>query len=80
MAETSIDRLTLDIVVNNENATRRINNITKAIEKLNTAMGKSGNIDKVLDKINNISPTSTGGGKTSNSGTNKTSKNIFDIA
>lgn len=76
MAETSIDRLTLDIVVNNENATRRINNITKAIEKLNTAMGKSGNIDKVLDKINNISPTSTGGGKTSNGGTNKTSKNI----
>ena len=30
-------------------------NITKAIEKLNTTMGKSGNIDKVLDKINNVS-------------------------
>ena len=75
MAETSIDKLTLDIVVNNDNATRRINNITKAIEKLNTAMGKSGNIDKVLDKINNVSPTSTGGGRASNGGTNK-SKNL----
>lgn len=78
MAETSIDRLTLDIVVNNENATRRINNITKAIEKLNTAMGKSGNIDKVLDKINNVSPTSTQGGRTSKGGTNKKDNvNIF---
>lgn len=78
MAETSIDRLTLDIVVNNENATRRINNITKAIEKLNTAMGKSGNIEKVLDKINNVSPTSTRGGSTSNGGTNKKDNvNIF---
>lgn len=78
MAETSIDRLTLDIVVNNENATRRINNITKAIEKLNTAMGKSGNIDKVLDKINNVSPTSTRGGSTSKGGTNKKDNvNIF---
>ena len=76
MAETSIDRLTLDIVVNNDNATRRINNITKAIEKLNTAMGKSGNIEKVLDKINDVSPTSTGGGRTSKGGTNKTSKNL----
>ena len=71
MAEASIDRLTLDIVVNNENATRRINAVTKAIEKLNTAMGKSGNIDKVLGKINNVSPTSTRGGKTSKSGSNK---------
>lgn len=71
MDETSIDRLTLDIVVNNENAARRINNITKAIEKLNTAMGKSGNIDKVLDKINNVSPTSTRGGSTSGGGTKK---------
>ena len=78
MAETSIDRLTLDIVVNNENASRRINNITKAIEKLNTAMGKSGNIDKVLDKINNVSPTSTRGGRTSKGGTNKKDNvNIF---
>lgn len=76
MAETSIDRLTLDIVVNNDNATRRINNITKAIEKLNTAMGKSGNIDKVLDKINNVSPTSTRGGSTSKGGSNKTNKNL----
>lgn len=78
MAETSIDRLTLDIVVNNENATRRINNITKAIEKLNTAMGKSGNIDKVLDKINNVSPTSTRGGSTSGGGSKrKDNVNIF---
>lgn len=78
MAETSIDRLTLDIVVNNENAARRINNITKAIEKLNTAMGKSGNIDKVLDKINNVSPTSTRGGSTSKGGSKrKDNVNIF---
>lgn len=76
MAETSIDKLTLDIVVNNDNATRRINNITKAIEKLNTAMGKSSDIDKVLDKINNVSPTSTRGGSTSGGGSNKTSKNL----
>lgn len=80
MAETSIDRLTLDIVVNNDNATRRINNITKAIEKLNTAMGKSGNIDKVLEKINNVSPTSTRGGSTSKGGSNKTEKNIGLLA
>ena len=78
MAETSIDRLTLDIVVNNENAARRINNITKAIEKLNTAMGKSGNIDKVLDKINNVSPTSARGGSTSKGGSKrKDNVNIF---
>lgn len=78
MDGTSIDRLTLDIVVNNDNATRRINNITKAIEKLNTAMGKSGNIDKVLDKINNVSPTSTRGGSTSGGGSKrKDNVNIF---
>lgn len=76
MDGTSIDKLTLDIVVNNDNATRRINNITKAIEKLNNAMNKSGNIDKVLDKINNVSPTSTRGGSTSGGGSNKTNKNL----
>jgi hypothetical protein len=75
MAEASIDRLTLDIVVNNDNATRRINAVTKAIEKLNTAMGKSSNIDKVLDKINNVSPTSTRGGSTSKGGSTK-NKNV----
>lgn len=77
MAETSIDKLTLDIVVNNDNATRRINAITKAIDKLNTAMGKSGNIEKVLDKINNVSPSSTRGGRTSKGGSNK--KNDLNI-
>lgn len=75
MAEASIDRLTLDIVVNNDNATRRINAVTKAIEKLNTAMGKSNNIDKVLDKINNVSPTSSRGGSTSKGGSTK-NKNV----
>ena len=70
MAE-SLDTLTLDIVVNNDNAARRINNITKAIEKLNTALSKSGNIDKVLDGLNNVSPTSTRGGKGSKGGSNK---------
>ena len=78
MAETSIDKLTLDIVVNNDNAARRINAITKAIDKLNTAMGKSGNIDKVLDKINNVSPTSARGGSTSKGGSKrKDNVNIF---
>jgi hypothetical protein len=71
MAEASIDKLTLDIVVNNDNAARRINNITKAIEKLNTAVSKSGNIDKVIDGLNNVSPTSTRGGKNSKGGSNK---------
>ena len=75
MAEASIDRLELDIVVNNDNAARRINAVTKAIEKLNTAMGKSSNIDKVLDKINNVSPTSTRGGSTSKGGSTK-NKNV----
>ena len=79
MAETSIDRLTLDIVVNNDNATRRINNVTKAIEKLNTAMGKSGNIDKVLDKINNVSPTSTRGGSTSKGGSKRKSLHFVKL-
>lgn len=74
MAE--IDKLTLDITVNNDKATRRINAITKAVEKLNTALSKSGNFDKVFDKINNASPSSAGGGRTSKGGSSKTSKNL----
>lgn len=74
MAE--IDKLTLDITVNNNKATRRINAITKAVEKLNTALSKSGNFDKVFDKINNASPSSAGGGRTSKGGSSKTSKNL----
>ena len=74
MADTSIDRLTLDIVVNNDNATRRINSVTKAIEKLNTAVSKSGNLDKVLGTLNNVSPITVssggGGGGTSNKNKN----------
>lgn len=80
MADTSIDRLTLDIVVNNDNATRRINSVTKAIEKLNTAVSKSGNLDKVLGTINNVSPTrasSGGGGSRSSGGINTKNLNIF---
>ena len=34
MNETSIDKLVLDILVKNENATRRLNATTKALEKL----------------------------------------------
>lgn len=73
MADTSIDRLTLDIVVNNDNATRRINSVTKAIEKLNTAVSKSGNLDKVLGTLNNVSPitVSSGGGGGSTRNKNK---------
>ena len=79
MADTSIDRLTLDIVVNNDNATRRINSVTKAIEKLNTAVSKSGNLDKVLGTLNNVSPTraSSGGGGSKSSGGGMKSLNIF---
>lgn len=75
----SIDTLELDIIVKNDNAVRRINKITKAIEKLNTAMDKSGNIEKVLDKINGVSPTSTRGGSTSKGGSKgkKSDLNIF---
>lgn len=71
MAGTSIDRLELDIVVNNDNASRRINSITKAINKLNEAISGSKNIDSILDKINGVSPTSARGGKTSKGGSNK---------
>lgn len=71
MAGTSIDRLELDIIVNNDNASRRINSITKAINKLNDAISGSKNIDSILDKINGVSPTSSRGGKTSKSGSNK---------
>lgn len=79
MADTSIDRLTLDIVVNNDNATRRINSVTKAIEKLNTAVSKSGNLDKVLGTLNNVSPTraSSGGGGSKSSSGGMRNLNIF---
>lgn len=77
MADTSIDRLTLDIVVNNDNATRRINSVTKAIEKLNTAVSKSGNLDKVLGTINNVSPKTPKGGSGTGGGVNTRNLNIF---
>ena len=54
MAESSIDKLTLDIVINNNNAVRRLNAITKSVEKLNSALKKS-DIDKTIKKINNVS-------------------------
>lgn len=76
---TSIDQLTLDITVNNNNTARKINAITKSIEKLNDAISKSGNLDKVMGKITNVSPTSTGGGSTSkgSKGINNKNLNIF---
>ena len=77
MADTSIDRLTLDIVVNNDNATRRINSVTKAIEKLNAAVSKSGNLDKVLGTINNVSPKTPKGGSGTGGGVNTKNLNIF---
>lgn len=76
MNEASIDKLVLDIIVKNENATRRINNTTKALEKFYAQVEKFDKNNKFFDKLNNISPTSTGGGKTSNGGTNKTNKNL----
>ena len=76
MNETSIDKLVLDILVKNENATRRLNATTKALEKFYAQVEKFDKKNKFFDKLNNISPTSTGGGKTSNGGTNKTNKNL----
>lgn len=73
---TSIDELRLDILVNSNNASKRINAVTKSIENLNKALSKSGNLDKVLGKLNSVSPTTTTGGKTTSSGTNKTLKNV----
>lgn len=76
MDETSIDKLVLDILVKNENATRRLNATTKALEKFYAQVEKFDKNNKVLDKLNNISPTSARGGSTSGGGSNKTSKNI----
>lgn len=73
---TSIDELRLDILVNSNNASKRINAVTKSIENLNKALSKSGNLDKVLGSLNSVSPTTTTGGKTTSSGTNKTLKNV----
>ena len=75
MAGTSIDRLELDIIVNNDNAARRINSITKAINKLESAVGGSKNIDSILDKINGVSPTSSKG-KGSSKSSSGSGKNV----
>lgn len=76
MNETSIDKLVLDILVKNENATRRLNATTKALERFYAQVEKFDKNNKVLDKLNNISPTSTRGGSTSGGGSSKTSKNL----
>ena len=78
MNETSIDKLVLDILVKNENATRRLNATTKALEKFYAQVEKFDKNNKVLDKLNNISPTSTRGGSTSGGGSKrKDNVNIF---
>ena len=78
MNETSIDKLVLDILVKNENATRRLNSTTKALEKFYAQVEKFDKNNKVLDKLNNISPTSTRGGSTSGGGSKrKDNVNIF---
>ena len=79
MNETSIDKLVLDILVKNENATRRLNATTKALEKFYAQVEKFDKNNKFFDKLNNISPTSTGGGKTSNGGTNRNKKDNVNI-
>lgn len=71
MNETSIDKLVLDILVKNENATRRLNATTKALEKFYAQVEKFDKNNKVLDKLNNISPTSTRGGSTSGGGSKR---------
>jgi hypothetical protein len=73
---TSIDELRLDILVNSNNASKRINAVTKSIENLNKALSKSGNLDKVLGSLNSVSPTTTTSGKTTSGGTNNTLKNV----
>lgn len=78
MNETSIDKLVLDILVKNENAARRLNATTKALEKFYAQVEKFDKNNKVLDKLNNISPTSTRGGSTSKGGSKrKDNVNIF---
>ena len=77
MAEVSIDKLTLDVVVNNANATRRINSITKAIDKLNAAVKGAGGVDNFFKNIDKVSPTSTRGGKTSKGGSKDKNVGIF---
>lgn len=77
MAEVSIDKLTLDVVVNNANATRRINSITKAIDKLNSAVKGAGGVDNFFKNIDKVSPTSTKGGKTSTGGSKDKNVGIF---
>lgn len=68
----SIDKLTLEILLKENDVVKRINAIAKAVENLKKV---SGDIDKVAEKLNNISPTSTQGGSTSKGGTNKKDKN-----
>lgn len=80
MNETSIDRLALDIVVNNENATRRLNSVTKALEKFYAQVEKFDKVSDVLGRATSVSPTSTRGGRTSGSGSNnKNKKSNLDI-
>ena len=68
MDGTSIDKLMLEILLKENNVAKRIDIITKSIENLKKA---SGDIDKIADKLNNISPTSTQGGRTSKGGSKK---------
>lgn len=71
---TSIDTLTLDIVVKNDNATKRLDAFLDVLTRLNKEVEKSGNLDKVLEKLNGVSPTTTGGGRASNGGSNTRTK------
>lgn len=68
---TTIDTLTLDVVVKSDKAVNRINKLVSAIDKLNASVDKTGNLDKFLEKLNKMSPLSTGRGRTSNGGSRR---------
>lgn len=68
---TTIDTLTLDVVVKSDKAVNRINKLVSAIDKLNASVDKTGKLDKFLEKLNKMSPLSTGGGRTSNGGSRR---------
>lgn len=76
MAETSIDKLTLEILLKDNNFVRKLNNMTKAVENYKKAVGDSKDFEKIANILNGVSPTSTRGGSTSKGGSNKTSKNL----
>ncbi|NCC99913.1 MAG: hypothetical protein EOL95_09490, partial [Bacteroidia bacterium] len=68
MANTTIDQLQLDIIVNNKGVVRQIDSVNKSLEKLNNTVASSGNLSNIL------------GGATGGTKTGGTAKNISNIS